>query len=297
MTTNLDRICNMFRGARERVLIISAYIGENTLEALLSAVPSGVHCEVFASWSAKDIASGASDWQAWDVAKNHNVPMYACERLHAKIYVADRSAFIGSANATKSGLHGGGQGNMEFLLWTYVTQTLGDFIDEVRNKKSPAAPFGPDFTDEQAHDSSLLNNRHIPVWIPRSDPETFLSAMQGQRSHNAETEADRASLELMEGHHNRSAIRLAVYNKTVFRLIRHEFDIRTNPTMFADELRSLLAQQVTPGFEQISTENLNLLVQWLGQFGQNTHKIHSPHQAFPSLRKGRMLGSESEFSD
>ena len=291
----LTRIGSLFENARSRVLIISAYVEATTLDSLLSVSPETVERAVFASWSVSDIVSGASDWRAWDVAKRHKVPMYACPRLHAKAYVVDDTAIVGSANATRPGLGGGAYSNLELLLQVAAeSKEVVELIENVRDVSVLAPPFGADISTTESHDPSRQQDPSALVWMPRSDPEFFLRAMTGKVPHSPESIEDRQSLKLASGKYGRKEIRQSLREKTIFRVVRDEFECRMLP-MRQTELRKLLSGRIARDLGRMLDKDLELLVRWLGRFGENTHQ--SPHiDGSPSvLGPGELLSTETEF--
>ena len=135
LTDSLSRVRRLFTGARHRVVVVSAFVGAEALDKILESVPEEVEqIAVFARWDTNDIASGATDWQAWDVASRHAVPFYACPGLHAKMYIADEKALVGSANATARGLGFGGISNLELLIqWMRAKRMWQVFSPQLRN--------------------------------------------------------------------------------------------------------------------------------------------------------------------
>ena len=295
MTDSLTTICKLFARARERTLVISAYLGADTLDTLLSACPATVHRAVFANWTPENIASGASDWKAWDVARKHGVPMYDCPNLHAKVYVADGRAIVGSANATARGLQSGVRSNVELLIEVDAgMREVQDLIDTVQAACEVASPFGSDVRDKNVGDALSDDDSNLPVWAPSSDPDSFLRAMVGKKPHTPDTHQDREALGMKLRTYPAGAVRDILKNQTVFRLVNHVFESRLKP-MRQSELRNLLVEKVGREFIRMSDDRLILLVRWLGRFGENSHmspfKIGEP----ATLAPGQFLASETEF--
>ena len=277
--------------------MISAYLGAETLDTLLSACPTTVHRAVYSNWTHENIAAGASDWEAWDVARNHGVPMYDCPNLHAKVYVADGRAVVGSANATARGLQSGVPSNLELLIDVDAcTREIQELVHTVQALSEIASPFGSDVFNNVDVDCTLEDFSSLPVWIPCSDPEDFLSAMQGYIPHTGDTRKDREALGMKRRTYSDSQVRGILKNQTVFRLVNHEFESRLNPMQQSD-LRNLLANKVTTVFLGISNDKLILLTRWLGRYGENSHLSAFKNGEPATLAPGRFLASESEFND
>ena len=270
MTNLLSRIQGLFNGARHRIVVVSAFVGAEALDKLLESVPEEVgKAAVFVRWDTKDIASGATDWRAWDVALRHSVPFYSCPGLHAKIYIADEKALVGSANATARGLGFGVASNLELLIPADASQKdVAGVLAAVEERSSIAAPIGGDAAE------GLTESSTVPFWLPQTSPELFMDALQGHVMHTEETRAARDTLELKEGASGVGMIRLALGQKTAFRFVRQVFDGRLLP-MNEEELRKLLSERIDSRFSDLSNESMGLLVRWLGRFGENTHL--APH--------------------
>ena len=281
----LSRVCALFRGARKSAIIASAYLGANTLERILDSVPQTVQVTVFTRWGAEDIVSGATDWRAWDVAKARSARLYACPRLHAKIYIADENALVGSANATASGLGVGDRGNLELLVPVRASQVdVARVLDLVAKESTEAVPIGFDATYEGPVGDD------IAIWLPEIGPDSFVEIVQGRRPHTPQTRKMCAALRVLERQEDDTLLRKAVRETTLFRIVSHEFDSRPTP-MTVDNLRDLLADKVDAGFDKVSTERLTPLVHWLGRYGTNAHAVTAPSDAVPTLYPGGRLAS------
>lgn len=266
LTDSLSRIRELFSGARHRVIVVSAFVGAEALDELLKSVPGDVkQVAVYSRWRTNDIASGSTDWQAWDVAARHEAAFYACPDLHAKIYVADDKALVGSANATTLGLGLGRMSNLELLIPADAGQVdVAGVLADVEERSSIAAPIGADAVEGSVEGSTF------PFWLPQIPPELFMDALNGHISHTTETLVASEALELQEGEKSIGQIRLALGQKTVFRFVRQVFDGRLLP-MGEEELRGLLAERIDSRFADLPRDVFALLVRWLGQFGENTH--------------------------
>ena len=291
MTDNLSRVCALFNHAQERVIVVSAYLGAGTLKQLLDSVPEVVtQVTVVTRWDFRDITSGATDWQAWDVARARSVSLRACPGLHAKVYIADEQALVGSANATASGLGGEGRGNLELLMPVAASQAdVAQVLALAVQESTEAVPLG---ADASGYDSS---GNDVPIWIPEISPGRFLEAFRGQKPHTDQTRKTCSVLRIPERHQDNALLRSAVQDTTLFRIVSHEFDTRPIP-MTVDGLRDLLADKVDLVFGEMPTKRLAPLIHWLGYFGSNTHAVTSPGDLTPTLYPGGRLASY-EFRD
>ena len=288
----LHQIRELFGRAQERVIIISAFVGSEALDSLLKAASQVPDRRVYVRWDWHDIASGASDWRSWDVARRHGAPIFACPGLHAKLYIADNKALLGSANATTPGLSGPPKGNLELLVLEDAgIDPIKELVRRVKEISSPASPMGEDVILQDPLASDADHHDRIPIWIPESDPARFLKAMAGDIPHDDESARDRDALRLGENAAGRAEIRKATFNATAFRIVRTAFEGRVSP-MGIPELRSLLSSQASSAIEGFSREATERLCLWLGEFGENTVMVSATATTSAQLMPGKLLASE-----
>ncbi|MDB2377066.1 phospholipase D-like domain-containing protein [Luminiphilus sp.] len=97
------------------LLIASAFIKLDALEAISSQVPSSVsRVQVIARWRKQDLISGASDLAIYEFCESRNWSFGINLDFHGKLYVIDRkTALVGSANLTSRGFSLSGLSNVE----------------------------------------------------------------------------------------------------------------------------------------------------------------------------------------
>jgi hypothetical protein len=103
------------RGANASIWLTSAYITVPGIEPILDLLGSNaMHVRVLARWDARDLVSGASDLEVYEIVSARGFEFFINQRLHGKCaLIDDARLFIGSANLTASGLQLGIQGNLE----------------------------------------------------------------------------------------------------------------------------------------------------------------------------------------
>ena len=288
----MRRVIKLFGEAREQVLVVSAYIRSDMLHQLLDAVPDNVAVTVYTRWHIDDILTGASDRKAWDVAKNHGTRFYSCPRLHAKMYIADNAALVGSANATNKGLRGSESSNIELLLPVDATQKdITATLNTILAESFLAAPFGIDVRERGRIEDEVI----APcVWTPSTDFELFIDMTQGRAPHTEGSMNDCRSLCLHEKA-DRKAIQAAVRDTTVFRLIEEKFK-NWPGTMDTSDLRKLFSDTGLSSLDTIPDEQLLQLMAWVGQLGKNTYLLAGSANNMPTLNSGVLLSSHVERS-
>ncbi len=136
---HIDRISFLFAKARNKVTIVSAFIGADTFNQLLSQVSPRVPIQVFTRWRLADLASGATDPEIFDIAARYKAVLKAHINLHAKMYIADEHVLVGSSNATASGLGTSKNPNLEFLTETqFDNQDVQAMLSILNNEARPA---------------------------------------------------------------------------------------------------------------------------------------------------------------
>lgn len=125
----MSAVTNELKTATESVQIITAYCKENAIAQLNNFISNTVsEKRIMLRFRLDDLVKGSTDFSVIDFCRNKGWKVYIRFDLHAKTYIVDgKRGFIGSANATNSGLSLIPHGNMEM-------GTLID-IDEVDMEK------------------------------------------------------------------------------------------------------------------------------------------------------------------
>lgn len=121
----MSAVINELQSATESVQIITAYCKENAINQLNNYIADCVsEKKIMLRFRLDDIVNGSTDFSVIDYCRSRGWKVYVRFDLHAKTYIVDgKRGFVGSANATNSGLSLIPQGNIEM-------GTLVD-IDEV----------------------------------------------------------------------------------------------------------------------------------------------------------------------
>jgi hypothetical protein len=138
-----------------------------------------VSVKVLTRWDAHDLASGASDLEAYEsvIARGYN--FFINQRLHGKfVLIDDARLFIGSANVTASGLQLGIQGNVE--CGTEVVPS-GPDISMVRGIFADATPVTPPLYEaiKQFIDPMKATSPYGAVMFPASIMVQLQSSVDG----------------------------------------------------------------------------------------------------------------------
>lgn len=199
-----DDIISLFRRAQRNVLIVAPFIRSEALARLLDGVPCGVSTLVVTRWRVGDLLAGASDLGVYELTHAKRIPLYLREDLHAKVFAADDTCLIGSANVTDAALGQRGDGNLELLVpFSRGHERMVEFERDLMSNAELATKGGRDRLHSLL---TRLREMETPLpeveekalqslsahWIPQvRNPEDLYSVYRG------ETDVGRANLEIM----------------------------------------------------------------------------------------------------
>lgn len=125
----VSAVMSELKTATESVQIITAYCKETAISQLDAIISSKVKVKrIMLRFRLDDVIKGSTDFSVIDFCRSRGWKVYIRFDLHAKTYIVDgKRGFVGSANATNSGLSLIPHGNMEM-------GTLID-IDEIDMEK------------------------------------------------------------------------------------------------------------------------------------------------------------------
>lgn len=167
-----DRLVEHLAAATQNVLICAPFIKAGVLTRLLEAIPSPVPVRVVTRWLPAEIAVGVSDLEVFDVvAARNGTRLDLLDRLHAKIYVADSVALVGSANLTGAALGWSDKPNLELLTTLAATgEAIRQFLDQLAEAR-------PATIEERDRLRNLAVELDVPELNLVSDAATTASAV------------------------------------------------------------------------------------------------------------------------
>lgn len=159
----MSAVTNELKSATESVQIITAYCKENAIVQLNRYISSAVlEKRIMLRFRLDDIVKGSTDFSVIDFCRDRGWKVFIRFDLHAKTYIVDgKRGFVGSANATNSGLSLISHGNMEM-------GTLVD-IDEVDMKKIEALYTDAILVDDEMY--SKLKNQYQGIGSYESEKQ------------------------------------------------------------------------------------------------------------------------------
>lgn len=111
-----DAVLEAARGARTRTLLCAPFVKVGVLRPLLEALSPEIEVELFTRWRPEEVASGVSDTGVLPLLEKRGGKVFLCDSLHAKLFLFDNAALIGSANLTAKALGWAPNSNLELLL-------------------------------------------------------------------------------------------------------------------------------------------------------------------------------------
>ena len=187
-----DDIVSLFKGAQHDVLIVAPFIRSRALARLLDSIPGGIDTIIVTRWRIGDFLAGASDLGVYDLAEARRIPLFLRLDLHAKLFAADESCLVGSANVTDTALGRHKHSNLELLVpvprgadsivefeklvlpqAVRATATFRDHLHDLLDRLTHSKTAIVEMEDETA--TSTLSD-----WVPKvRNPEELYSVYQG----------------------------------------------------------------------------------------------------------------------
>ncbi len=127
----MSAVTNELKRANESVQIITAYCKENAISQLNSYISNTVsEKRIMLRFRLDDLVKGSTDFSVIEFCRSRGWKVYIRFDLHAKTYIVDsKRGFVGSANATNSGLSLISHGNMEMGTLVDIDDDDVDKID------------------------------------------------------------------------------------------------------------------------------------------------------------------------
>ena len=158
--------------ATERAVLVAPFIKTEAFEYVIGELNADCELVCVTRWLPRDVASGVSDLGILDVIEGRgNSQLRLLDDLHAKLYAADDTCLVGSANVTLAGLGLRPQANTELLVEVprsddAVTQLLELVLERsrpaTRNEALQVAALA-----RFVRADDLLEHRE-EVWLPSS---------------------------------------------------------------------------------------------------------------------------------
>lgn len=103
--------------ARQSVLLCAPFIKVGVIKRLFAVIQADVPIDLYTRWHAEEVAAGVSDLAVFDLVQDRpHTHLYLLDQLHAKLYLTEDRALVGSANLTATALGWCKVPNVEILV-------------------------------------------------------------------------------------------------------------------------------------------------------------------------------------
>lgn len=112
-----DLLLEHVAAARQSVLLCAPFIKIGVIKRLFAAIQADVPIDLYTRWHAEEVAAGVSDLAVFDFVQDRpHTHLYLLDQLHAKLYLTENRALVGSANLTATALGWCTVPNVEILV-------------------------------------------------------------------------------------------------------------------------------------------------------------------------------------
>jgi hypothetical protein len=175
-------VAELMASARREVVLIAPFIKEAVIRRLLEGVAPEVQLQVVTRWRLDEIVAGVSDLGVWPVVRDHGGRLLLLGNLHAKVYLADGAALVGSANLTSAALVGPDRGNLETLISTDRSHPTVVGIEAYIKARSTEATEDLHLALSEAAAEATPQSVTDYYWVPTfRHPTDLLAAAEGTR--------------------------------------------------------------------------------------------------------------------
>lgn len=197
MTRPGEAVVTLLATAEETSLIVAPFIRSQALQEVLEAVPDGVDVAIVTRWRPADLLAGASDLEVFDIANASGIPLYLRYDLHAKMFAADRTCLVGSANVTETALGWRNPANLELVttvsrdapeivafeaeLFRLAVRATSEQRDFMQRLVADLVDIVQQLPDAEFATDELAGVLTPGGWIPRSkNPEDLYAVYRGE---------------------------------------------------------------------------------------------------------------------
>lgn len=111
-----EAVLEAANSARTRALLCAPFVKVSVLKPLLGVLAPEIEVELFTRWRPDEVAAGVSDTESLPLLEKRGGKVFLSDSLHAKLFLFDNAALVGSANLTAKALGWTRNPNLELLL-------------------------------------------------------------------------------------------------------------------------------------------------------------------------------------
>ena len=220
---------------------MSAFAGDLALESLLSVAARTVTKTIYVRWRLSDILTRATDPGIYQIAKNHDATLCCHRALHAKAYIADDVALVGSANATSPGLNIAARSNLELLVELNANlPCIKELLATLEAEARTATMIPEDLLAKvEASKKSLeYEERNDSIWLPKSSYQDVIKLISSGDGSELALK-DCLALGLSIGA-NEDEVKQAANSSSIFAMLREHLLEKTVGISVGDLSRHLI---------------------------------------------------------
>lgn len=289
MTRPGDAVVTLLATAEETCLIVAPFIRSQALQEVLEAVPDGVDVAIVTRWRPADLLAGASDLEVFDIANAKGAPLYLRYDLHAKMFAADRTCLVGSANVTETALGWRNPANLELVttvsrdepevaafeaeLFRLAIRATSEQRDFMQHLVADLADIVQQLPDAELATEELAGVLIAGGWIPRSkNPEDLYAVYRGDTDAVGRARLPSMKAELVqiglppalpESHFNSWVCAAIGQTPLVAEVLRV---IDANGTVSESEVSAMLETLELADESEAPAEVLEVLRRWFNHF-------------------------------
>jgi hypothetical protein len=287
-----ERIKELVRGAKRKVILCAPFIKAKVLRIVLGAVPQGVPVRIITRWRPAEVAVGLSDLEAYDIAKERpHTELGLIDSLHAKLYLADDDCLVGSANLTATALGWCEDSNLEILLPArcsdpdvvrllerLATATPATFQIRAEIEKQVEVLGTPELNEsrEIAPDDA---GRLAAPWLPRCAAPDKLFAVYQNPDTTIVVEGTRADAmadlhDLLPPPGMRREAFTAYIGAALYQLPSFQQILDSIPARLTDAQGAAIMADLRPGLAQADLQKQwHIVRDWIGAFFQDRFEV------------------------
>ena len=288
------QLLNLAKQVKNSVTIVAPFVKFGAFERLTAAIPSTIPIRLFTRWRPDEIAVGVSDPEVWEIiASRPASSLFLCHHLHAKCYIFDSKAFVGSANLTSRALGWHPFANLELLVQVTsdcepvrsLIETLErvsiladeetalrfrKLAEEIRTEPEPH-PMEP-----------VLASLRVTGWLPKTRQPSQLFAVSSGKVDNVTRAArdtatdDLAYLGIPSGLSRCSfedCVKTVISQLEFFRLVE---ELSTVPRRFG-EYRGLVKEYLARhNIDRNAADTWQTCLRWLTHFQGDQYEVVTP---------------------
>lgn len=300
----IDKLEDLCRSATRGLVLVAPFMKVGVLARLLHQLPTDVPVTAVTRWWPQEIAAGVSDIEIWDLFRTRaERRLWVRNDLHAKLYQADDTCLVGSANLTAKALGLSSPANFELLLqmpasdptivafhsqlWNSAVEVTEDLFDLTRSLVDALTPLSGAIEIDAA--SVLIDSPELGRWLPQlRQPEDLRLAYEGRYDELSSAAAYAATVDLETLHVPRGLDGETFREFVGVALLRTPVIAGIDEFVSADERRFGEMRRKLAELDPLSdpSRDWQTIFRWLLYFLPDRYEYRRPHFSELIRRRG-----------